>query len=66
MAKVYVRDGIAAVVYNRHTTTTEPVYAGRAFDVDDPFVADHPEYFEPPVEQATAAPGEKRSTRRAS
>lgn len=49
----------------------------QVWDDDDPFVKDHPEYFAPdpvtvtrspgyqPVEQATAAPGERRSVRRA-
>lgn len=64
MSKIYVRDGVAAVVFNPHTLTQEPVYAGRAFDADDPFVGDHPDLFDAPVERATAAPGEKRTTRR--
>lgn len=50
---------------------------GDAWDADDPFVRSNPGFFaedptkvhhsrgaEAPVEQATAAPGEKRSTRR--
>jgi len=36
----------------------------QAFDADDPLVRERPDLFERPVEQATAAPGEKRSTRR--
>ena len=64
MTKLYVREGVAAVVYNEHTLTNVPVFAGRAFDADDPFVADHPDLFNEPVERATAAPGEKRNTKR--
>lgn len=52
--------------------------AGEPWDGDDPFVAEHPDLFietpgfpyprrtvaEPTVEQATAAPGERRNVRR--
>lgn len=53
------------------------VVAGEAWDANDPLVKEHPDMFEEDprrvrssrtesghVEQATAAPGEKRSTRR--
>ena len=66
MAKLYVADGVNAIVYNHHTMTHEPLHAGRAFDSDDPFVKDIAWAFEAPVEQATAAPGEKRNTTRRS
>jgi len=39
---------------------------GQAYDTDDPLVRERPDLFDRPVEQATAAPGEKRSTRRTS
>jgi hypothetical protein len=53
------------------------VREGEAWHADHPLVVDHPDAFsddppvvhprgwEPPVEQASAAPGEKRATRRA-
>jgi len=41
-----------------------PLRRGDAWDSDDPLVRERPDLFEHPVEQATAAPGEKRSTRR--
>lgn len=53
------------------------VKEGQAWHADHPLVKDHPDAFsseplviyprgwEAPVEQATAAPGEKRATRRA-
>lgn len=63
--KIYVRDGIAAVIHNTHTGMHETVFPGRAFQADDPFAKDHPELFDV-VEQATAAPGEKRNTSRSS
>lgn len=37
--------------------------AGSLVDADSPVVARHPHLFEAPVEQATAAPGEKRAVR---
>lgn len=37
---------------------------GQAFDADDSVVREFPWVFDPPVEQATAAPGERRSTKR--
>lgn len=53
-----------------------PVRRGEVWYAEDPFVKAHPDLFsddpprargsEPEVEQATAAPGEKRATRRAS
>ena len=41
--------------------TLDPAKAWRA---DDAVVRERPDLFESPVEQASAAPGEKRSTRR--
>lgn len=51
------------------------LHANEPWDADDPFVVEHPEFFSdapqieprrsvPVVEQATAAPGEKRTTAR--
>lgn len=37
---------------------------GDAYDADDPIVRERPDLFGTPVEEATAAPGAKRSTRR--
>jgi hypothetical protein len=59
----------------RHDNTTLRLVTGQAWDADDPFVKSRPDLFasEPgvvcrsgpaPVEQATAAPGERRNTRR--
>ena len=65
MPKIIVRDDVApAVVYNEHTASYVAVFAGKAFEVDDPFVADHRDLFDRGVEQMTAAPGQKRNTRR--
>lgn len=64
MPKVYVReDTNPATIYNPHTGLRVIVYPGAAFDADDPFVSDHRELFDRGVEQATAAPGEKRTRR---
>jgi hypothetical protein len=63
--KVYVQEGVKAVVHNRATDTTIPLAPGMWFDSDDPGVRDYPWAFESPVEQATAGPGEKRTVRRA-
>lgn len=63
--KVLVREGVQATVYNAATGTYETLVAGKSFDADDPLVAEHPWAFGSDViEQATAAPGEKRSTSR--
>lgn len=63
--------------FSHWVTPTVYVREGDLWDADDPVVASHPDWFEvapepkraarpePPVEQATAAPGEKRTTRRA-
>jgi hypothetical protein len=37
---------------------------GQAFDDSDDVVREHPWLFEQPVEEATANPGQRRSTRR--
>ena len=67
MPSVYVSDRAEpASVYNPHTESRVVVFPGARFDADDPFVADHPELFRSDVEQATAAPGEKRNARRRS
>lgn len=57
-----------------HGPTRIRLRVGDVWDATDPFVKAHPELFsdrpptvrtvEGPVEQATAAPGEKRRTRR--
>ena len=65
MPKVYVRDDAEpATIYNPRTETRVIVFPGAAFDADDPFVADHRDLFGSEIEQATAAPGEKRNARR--
>lgn len=64
MSKVYVRDDVRAVVFNTHTLTHVPLRGGVSFDTDDPFVNDIRWALETDVEQATAAPGEKRNVRR--
>jgi hypothetical protein len=61
MAKLIVRDGVEpSTVFDANTDTYVSVFPGKAFDADDPFVADHRGLFDRGVEQATAAPGEKR------
>lgn len=40
------------------------VREGQAFDEKDDVVREHPWLFEQPVEEATANPGQRRSTRR--
>jgi hypothetical protein len=66
MAKLIIRDDVApSTVYDANTGSYVSVYPGRAFDVDDPFVAAHRELFDRGVEQATASPGEKRNAKRA-
>ena len=64
MPKIYVRDDVEpSVVYNPHILAHIPIHPGLAFEADDPFVRDHRELFDRGVEQATAAPGERRSKR---
>jgi hypothetical protein len=66
---------MAGIVYPKTTgwvSETVFIVEGEPWDADDPFVAKHPEHFSDDpgrslrgsgrVEQATAAPGEKRST----
>jgi hypothetical protein len=66
MAKAIIRDDVApATVFDANTNTYVPVFAGKTFDADDPFVAEHRDLFDRGVEQATAAPGEKRTRRAA-
>ena len=66
MAKLIIRDDVApATVYDDNTGGYVSVFAGKAFDADDPFVAAHRELFDRGVEQATASPGEKRTAKRA-
>jgi hypothetical protein len=72
MAVVGLRSPVAA----QHPATGQFITLARGmeFDDDDPIVAAHPWAFrdepkagpvtEVPIEQATAAPGEKRGTRR--
>lgn len=65
MSKLIIRDDVApATIYDANTATYVPVFAGKAFDVDDPFVREHRELFDRGVEQATASPGEKRNAKR--
>jgi transaldolase len=66
MAKAIIRDDVApAIIYDENTANYVSVFAGRVFDADDPFVAEHRDLFDRGVEQATAAPGEKRTRRAA-
>lgn len=66
MAKAIIRDDVApATVFDTHTNSFIPVHPGKVFDADSPFVAEHRELFDRGVEQATAAPGEKRTRRAA-
>lgn len=66
---------MAGIVYPKSTgwvSETVFITEGEPWDADDPFVQRHPEHFSDDpgrslrgsgrVEQATAAPGEKRST----
>jgi hypothetical protein len=64
MATVRVKQGVAASVYNPATETREILVPGKPYDTDDPFVKEFAWAFESDVEQATAAPGEKRTTSR--
>ena len=64
MAKLLIRDSVEpCTVFDDKTATYVPVFPGKAFDADDPFVRDHRDLFDRGVEQMTAAPGEKRSKR---
>lgn len=51
----------AVVTVNGVVVSVAP---GQEFDADDPVVREHPGLFGSPVEEATAVPGAKRSTRR--
>lgn len=64
MSKIIIRDDVApAVIYDETIAAYVSVFPGKAFDVDDPFVAAHRDLFDRGVEQATRAPGEKRTKR---
>lgn len=47
-----------------HEGFSETVREGQAFDDEDGIVRDFPWLFEAPVEQATAAPGQRRNVTR--
>lgn len=47
-----------------HNGVPVVIAEGQAFEMDDPIVAEFRWMFDAPVEQATAAPGEKRTTTR--
>lgn len=65
MSNAIVRDDVVpAVIFDPNIGSYQSVHAGKVFAADDPFVRDHPELFDDPIERATAAPGEKRNTRR--
>lgn len=67
MATAYVRDGIAAVVtVHADGNHTMALHTGMAFPADAAVVRQFPDMFDivNGVEQATAAPGEKRDIRR--
>ena len=64
MAKFIIRDDVApATVFDPNTSTYVSVFAGKAFDADDPFIAEIRDLLDRGVEQMTAAPGEKRTKR---
>jgi hypothetical protein len=63
MTTVRIKKDAAAIVYNSVTGMHEPLIPGTAFEDDHPLVREFPWAFESDIEQATAAPGEKRSTR---
>lgn len=66
MAKAIIRDNVEpSTVFDVNTGTFVSVHAGKVFDADDPFVAEHRDLFDRGVEQMTAAPGEKRTRRAA-
>lgn len=60
MAMVRARQSAVLRVDGGYITVRE----GQAFDEDDPVVRAHPAVFEPPVEEATANPGQRRNVRR--
>lgn len=76
MATVYVRNDVRDAVFCTDLGTYIPLIPGTAHDTSDPIVREHRWAFteeQPPprkatrsvpVEQATAAPGEERKTRR--
>lgn len=47
-----------------HNGVPVVVREGDPFDADDPLVRAFPDVFPPDVEEATARPGERRTTRR--
>jgi hypothetical protein len=59
---VTVRANANAVVRINGMPTS--VREGQAFAADDPVVVEYPWLFESPIEEATAAPGTRRSTTR--
>ena len=67
MSKIIVRDDVTPqAVFDPSIGSYRTIHAGAVFDSDDEFVNAHPELFDARVEQATARPGEKRNTKRAS
>jgi hypothetical protein len=76
-----VKKNVVFATFSTWVTPTVAINRGEAWDADDPVVLSHPDWFtsdpsqfartssasygEPAVEQATAAPGEKRTVRRA-
>lgn len=64
MATVRIKQGLSSTVRNPETGMWEPLVAGTPFEDDDEFVKSYPWAFESDVEQATAAPGEKRTVSR--
>lgn len=63
-----VRALASGIVNNTALGLRTVVHEGELFEANDPLVKEHPWMFEKitrdTVEQATAAPGEKRTTRR--
>lgn len=69
MAKLRVKQDVAAIVLNPVTQTNEPLIPGKPYNTDNPdedaLIRAFPWAFESDVEEATAAPGRKRSVSRA-
>jgi len=65
MATIRVKNGVQATVFNSATKSFETLVPGRAYDTSDPFVKEFAWVFQSDadadVEQASAAPGEKRN-----
>lgn len=55
-----------ASVYCHETGMRVTLAAGMVFDDDDPVVKEHAHAFADPVEDASAAPGKKRTVRKTS